>query len=227
MSTSGKAASGSSLPDPVTIAHGGTGLTTPGTAWQALASDGTLDVWKGRSRVLAAFPRQSAVGSITTSASLIGGFATGLLALNELALGDVLHLRAGVQLLNNSGGNANMAVQTQIRATSAGTLASTVTISVASVATLREIYYDLWLTPRTLTAGGVVLLDGSFLSNFSATNATALVVANSTAQSIVGVGCPNTVINGPYDFDLQVVTNVNNAATTGQCMSFMIEKLTL
>jgi hypothetical protein len=204
---------------------GGTGTQLAGLSWQELGTDGVVGVWKNRSRELLSFANQTAVGSIVTSASLIGGFQN-LLLLNELAAADILHIRAACTLVNNSGGASTMSIQTQIKGSgAAGTLAATVAISVASAATARVIHYDLWLAVRSLTTGSVLTLDGSTFTNFSATAANQIVLANTTAGPVTAVGCANGAVNGPYTFDLQVTSTVNNAATTGQCNSLMVEKI--
>jgi hypothetical protein len=70
-------------------------------------------------------------------------------------------------------------------------------------------------------------MDGHFFTNISATAANQIVLANTTAGSLIAVGTGNGGVNGPYSIDLVVASTVNNAATTGRCTAFMVEKLSL
>lgn len=182
-----------------------------------------------RARTLLAIGNQGVVGSIVTSASLIGGYQF-LLALNELNFDDVLHFSVGATLINNSGGAAVMSVSVQIRSTTtlaAAPLLTTQNPSIPTAATARDVLMDFWLTPTSLTAGGVVIFYGTKLSNISGAGNSLLVLANSDAGAIPGVGCANGLNNGPYEVDVQVNSAVNNAATTGQLRSVMVDKFSL
>lgn len=220
------------LADPITIGHGGTGQTTQqaaidaltGTqvAGTALRSDGTHATLGQRSRALFVAATQSAIASITTSATLFSLTppASNLVAANTLQVGDILRLYASGTLTNSSGGAATMGVTVKFGTAS---IAASPNVSVASAAGNRQWFAEITIAITSLGAGASGTAYGISVMNTSGNGNQQVVLANSELASVAWVG-DTTVDN---TFDVLLTSSVNNANTGGTLQACHVEKMTV
>lgn len=194
---------------PISIGNGGTGQTTAANA----RSVSGLDV----SRSLCTFRNQSPISSISGATSLIGGYATGIIAANELNAGDLIRIRASGQMFNNSASTSTMGVNVLLRqnGVTGATVGSTGTLAIASSATsTRRWFIDIDVIVDAVNVSGISTnLYGTYLSNISAANADAI-VANNTNATDQSVTLASGGSNSAIDLDIQGTSTVNNANTT-------------